>query len=150
MARLVTTIQRFIGTAVERAALDTTNINPGSTYFEDDTGLIYALNTDTPKTWIVKKDSVELTGSDVIQGAVQNVTTAGTRVQLPDIACKEITIIAKRANTGYIYIGGDDVSDAVYGVELESKDSITLAVGNANLIYIDASVSGEGISYVTL
>jgi len=94
--------------------------------------------------------NAQLTGSNAVNAAVQNVTTTGTRVQLPNIACREITLIAKRANTGYIYIGGNDVSSAVYGAELEAKDSITIRVENANLLYIDASVSGEGISYVTV
>lgn len=89
-------------------------------------------------------------GSESIKGAIQNVTTAGTRVQLPSYACREITIIARRANTGYIYIGGGDVSSTVYGVELQAKDSITLSISNTNLIYIDSSVSGEGVSYVAV
>lgn len=93
----------------------------------------------------------QLTGSTVpITGAVQNVTTAGTRVQLPNIPCSEITIIAKRTNSGYVYAGGSDVSSIVYGVELSAKESYTFAVANANQIYIDTSVSGEGISYVAI
>jgi hypothetical protein len=93
---------------------------------------------------------VSLSGSGSIKGAVQNVTTAGTRIQLPNLPCREITIIANRTNTGYIYIGGSDVSSTVYGSELAAKDSITIAVNNTNLIYIDASVSGEGVSYVAI
>jgi hypothetical protein len=94
--------------------------------------------------------NVKLTGSNALKGAVQNVTTATTRVQLPAYACREVTIIAKRGNTGYIYVGGNDVSSTVYGAELASKDSVTIAVSNTNLIYIDASVSGEGVSYVAI
>ncbi|QHA00953.1 hypothetical protein [Dehalobacter restrictus] len=85
-----------------------------------------------------------------ITGAVQNVTTAGTRLQLPDIDCHEVTIIAKRLNTGYIYAGGSDVSSSVYGVELAALESYTFPVANANQIYIDSSVNGEGISYVAV
>ncbi|MFZ3132752.1 MAG: hypothetical protein WA125_17025 [Desulfosporosinus sp.] len=85
-----------------------------------------------------------------ITGAIQNVTTAGTRVQLPNVPCRVVTVTAKRANTGYIYIGGSNVSSAVYGDDLASKESFTLEVANVNQIYIDASVSGEGISYVAL
>ena len=93
---------------------------------------------------------VQVTGSSLAGAAVQNVTTAGVRVQLPSVACSEITIIAKRANTGYIYVGGVTVSSAVYGAELSALDSITVPVNNANEIYIDSSVSGEGISYVAV
>jgi hypothetical protein len=98
---------------------------------------------DTPAT-------AQLTGSNLEAAAVVNVTVAGTRQQLPDKACREVTIIAKRGNTGYIYVGKDDVSSTVFGAELGELDSITLAVSNTNQIYIDASVSGEGISYVAI
>jgi hypothetical protein len=96
------------------------------------------------------KTDVKVTGSNTIKGEVQNVTTAGTRIQLPDYPCREVTIIAKKGNVGFIYMGGNNVSSTVFGAELAAKDSVTLAVSNANLIYIDASVSGEGISYVAL
>lgn len=89
-------------------------------------------------------------GSEVLKGALQNVAAAGTRVQLPNYACREITIIAKEENTGVIYIGGNDVSGTVYGVKLKARDSITLKVSNTNMIYIDASTSGEGVSYVAI
>ena len=85
-----------------------------------------------------------------ITGNVQNVTTAGTRVQLPNIPCREITIIARRINTGYIYAGGSNVSASVFGTELASKESFTFAVANANQVWIDSSISGEGISYVAI
>ncbi len=98
----------------------------------------------------IASGGVQLSGSNAIKGATATVTTAGTQVQLPDYACREVTIIAKRTNVGYIYIGGSDVSSTVYGAELAAKDSITLAVSNANLIYIDSSVNGEGISYVAI
>lgn len=97
--------------------------------------------------WAVR---TQLSGSNAIKGAVQNVTTAGTRVQLPAYACREVSIIAKRGNAGSIYVGGSDVSSTVYGVDLKANDSVTLAVSNTNLIYIDASINGEGISYVAI
>lgn len=88
--------------------------------------------------------------SNQLKGAIQNVTTAGTRVRLPAFACKQVTLIAKKGNTGSIYVGDVTVSSTVFGAELELKESITLEVSNTNLIYIDASVSGEGISYVAI
>lgn len=93
---------------------------------------------------------VQLMGSNVLKGAVQNVATAGTKIQLPNYPCREVTIIAKDTNTGNIFVGGSDVSSAVYGAKLKADGSITLSVSNTNLIYIDTSVSGEGISYVAI
>lgn len=92
----------------------------------------------------------------VISGSLINicnvvgVTTAGTRVQLPNMPCTEVTIIARRLNIGYIYAGMSNVSSLSFGVELAAKESFTFGVSNLNMIYIDASVSGEGISYVAL
>jgi hypothetical protein len=91
-----------------------------------------------------------ITGSNAIIGAVQNVTTAGTRVQLPNYPCREVTLIARKGNVGSIYVGGTDVSSALFGAELAAKDSVTLAVSNTNLIWLDSSVNGEGISYVAV
>lgn len=89
-------------------------------------------------------------GNDDLKGAVQDVITPGTSVQLPDYPCSEVTIIAKRANSGFIYVGGSDVTATNYGAQLASLDSITIKVKNTNMIYIDASVSGEGVSYVAV
>ena len=89
-------------------------------------------------------------GSSTLKGAIQDVETAGVRVNLPDYPCREVTVIAKRGNTGSIFIGGDDVSASVYGVELQARDSYTFVVSNTNVLYLDASVSGEGVSYVAV
>lgn len=93
---------------------------------------------------------VSISGSNLAEAKVVNVTLAGTRQQLDDKPCHEVTIIAKSGNTGYIYVGKSTVSSTVYGAELGELDSITLEVSNTNEIYIDASVSGEGISYVAI
>jgi len=79
----------------------------------------------------------------------KTVTTAGTSVQLSSssVPAKKITIQAKSANTGSIYVGSSTVS-ATRGIELLPTGTITLSVNNLNLIYIDASVSGEGITYI--
>jgi hypothetical protein len=99
---------------------------------------------------VSNKVVAELSGSNLKEANVVNVATAGQRAQLPNIPCREITIIAKCTNTGVIYVGKNTVSSTVYGVELEAKDSFTFVVSNANELWIDASVDGEGISYVAI
>jgi len=89
-------------------------------------------------------------GGTLAAANVQAVTTAGVRVQLPDVPCREIMITALRANGGYIYIGGATVSSSVYGVELAKLDSVSIPVSNTNQIYIDSSVNLEGISYIAV
>lgn len=88
-------------------------------------------------------------GSGLLQHGLVNVT-AGSQVQLPNIPCREVTIIAKDSNNGFIYVGGQGTSHTSYGVKLKADGSITLPVNNANLIHINASVDGEGVSYVAL
>jgi len=95
-------------------------------------------------------NGVTIVGSTLNIGAIQIVTTAGVRTQLPDMPCQMVTIIAKRTNSGYIYAGGSDVSESIFGVELSSKESFDYQVSNANLIWIDSSIGGEGISYVAI
>ena len=89
-------------------------------------------------------------GSTMKGANVAVVTTAGTRVQLPTLACNKVTVIAKRFNTGYIYAGMNSVSSTVYGVQFAAMDSYDFDVSNLNEIWIDASVSGEGISYIVI
>ena len=85
-----------------------------------------------------------------ITGHIVLVTTSGTRVKLPNISCREVTVTALRNNVGFIFIGGSDVSSGVFGNDLASKESQTFMVSNVNQIYIDSSISGEGISYVAI
>ena len=95
--------------------------------------------------------SIKLTGSITGKGALATVTTAGTRVQLPSFACRIVTVIAKLNNAGSIYASPDNLVSATnYGVELKAGSSYDFEVANTNQIYIDASVDGEGISYVAL
>ena len=99
---------------------------------------------------ITKPIPTSIVGSLTNVGNVLAVTTAGTRVQLPNITCHEVTVIARRLNTGYIYAGDVNVSATVFGIELASKESYTFAVANANQVWIDSSISGGGISYVAI
>ncbi|OAB48458.1 hypothetical protein [Paenibacillus antarcticus] len=87
-------------------------------------------------------------GSHQLKHGLVSVAAAGTAVQLPTLPCREVTIIAKDINTGDIFIGGTGVLSTSYGAKLKADSAITLTVNNANLIFINASVGGEGISYI--
>lgn len=91
-------------------------------------------------------------GSYIGTSVKANVITASTggQIRLPDVTCGEVTIIAKKNNTGSIYVGGSDVSASVYGVELKANESFTFTVANANLLYIFVPTNGDGISYVAV
>lgn len=80
------------------------------------------------------------------------VATAGTRVRLADAVtvCTKIIITAPVGNGGTIYVGDSSVS-AVAGSEqglmLMPTGSATIDIDDISKIYIDATVSGEGITY---
>lgn len=76
------------------------------------------------------------------------VATAGTRVVLAaSTACKSVTVKALGTNSGIIYVGSSTVTSA-NGHELYPGDSTSLDISNLTTINIDASVSGEGVSYL--
>jgi hypothetical protein len=114
------------------------------------------IETDTSKTY--RFDGLEWAeqfneppSPSIPVATVATVAAAGTRVQLPSAAAtKGVMVIAKPGNTGYIYVGSSTVSSTVYGAALAASGGVLLPVANANLLYIDASVSGEGVSYFVL
>jgi|15BtaG_2_1085339.scaffolds.fasta_scaffold00693_15 hypothetical protein len=92
-------------------------------------------------------------GHDITGGAdgVTLVSTAGTDVVLASsTTCKKVDIQAQTDNTGLIAVGftGVDATEATgTGIILESGDTYSLEINNLNLIYIDSTVSGEGVRY---
>lgn len=81
------------------------------------------------------------------------VTTAGTAVQLSTTSavCTTIAIQAETDNTGDIAVGDANVvaaDGAERGIILTAGDSTTLAVNNLNLVYIDSTVNGDGVTYL--
>jgi hypothetical protein len=78
-----------------------------------------------------------------------NVTTAGTRVVLAasQAILSGVTIKAKIGNTGSIFVGNSSVSSS-NGYILAAGDTVFLEIANLNTVNLDATVSGEGVSYV--
>ena len=87
--------------------------------------------------------------NDTLLQGIKTIITAGTRVQLGgDVDCKEVLITALHSNTGFIYIGTDAVSSSAYGKRLRPEESISIKINNLNLVYLDSSVNGEGVSFL--
>lgn len=80
------------------------------------------------------------------------VTTAGTREQLGSVTtCRRIIIVAETDNTGTIVVGGASCVAALAtrrGVPLEAGDSIEVFVQELADIYLDSTVSGDGVTYL--
>ncbi len=87
--------------------------------------------------------------STIVVGA-KNVAAAGTDEALVATSTpltSGITVQAKGANTGDIYVGLVGVAAAT-GYVLAAGESVFLPVDNANKIYVDAEVSAEGVNYI--
>ena len=83
----------------------------------------------------------------------QVVTTAGTRVQMGAQACKSIAITAETDNTGIIVVGGATVVASLatrQGLPISAGASVTFDVDNANRLYLDSTVSGDGVTWVAI
>ena len=90
-----------------------------------------------------------MTNTAQISTAQKNVTTSGTPVQLealiiPDGAA--LILKPKSANTGTITVGSSSANALNTGTaHFKLEEPMTFQVQNANAVWIDATVSGEGI-----
>lgn len=80
-----------------------------------------------------------------------NVATAGTPVQLPANAinsAQAVIIKAKPANTGNVSVGYSSSqvdTDNTNFFSLAAGEAVELTLTNTNQIWIDSTVSGEGV-----
>lgn len=83
----------------------------------------------------------------------KKVTTAGTPEVLGELEIPNgypVTIIAKTGNTGYIYLGKNEGACANSNTRFDGLSAglaHSLKVKNLSEIWLDASVSGEGVSW---
>jgi hypothetical protein len=103
------------------------------------------------------------TGSGIIDGEMQ-VKTAGTRQPLPSIGpknasgMKTVTIQALSTNEGKVAVGGNTcvaaagshATPTARGILLGPLDTISIDVADLSYIYLDATVSEDGVSYTVL
>lgn len=83
---------------------------------------------------------------------IKDVTEAGSAEQLPDVRIPNginLIVRAKPRNTDSIYLGNSktNASRAVTRIELSAGEAAKLKIKNANLVYTDSVVSGEGVEY---
>lgn len=79
------------------------------------------------------------------------VTTAGTAVTLASsTTCRKVDIVAETDNTGYVVVGGSSVVASLstrQGVPLGPGDTYTVYVTNLVNVYLDSTVSGDGVTF---
>ena len=81
----------------------------------------------------------------------QTVSSAGTAVALETSfkLCRSLTIIAKSANTGQVFVGGSDVASGTNS-GLDANQSISISSDNGldmSDIYIDVGTNDDGVDF---
>lgn len=89
------------------------------------------------------------TGTAVYSGAMV-VPVPGVALPIAPISipAMSVTIKANRTNTNYIYVGGALTATAILGFRLSPGETVSLDIDDANKVYIDAVVAGEGVTYI--
>lgn len=85
----------------------------------------------------------------VVTGKV-SVVTAGTSVPVSGSSVpltRGAWVRATGNNLGLIYLGESSVS-AANGYDMSARDTVFVEVNNLNLLYIDASLAAQSISYI--
>ncbi len=83
------------------------------------------------------------------------VTTAGTSEPLEanENVVKYVIITAETNNTGIVTVGAESVVATVLtrrGIPLNAGDTISLGGVDLNEVYLDVTVSGDGVTYLYL
>jgi len=92
-------------------------------------------------------------GFSFIGSGKKTITTAGVKETLVSSStpCKEVLIMALPSNTGEIWVGDSNVSATnKVGIVLYKNDAVSIQIDNLQKIYLDATVSGDGVSYIYL
>ena len=97
----------------------------------------------------LKADVLSVSPPTAIYNGIKVVTTATTRVALASTQALKsgVQIKAYTANTGVIYVGNSTVA-AANGYRLNAGESVFLAVADLATVNLDASVNGEGVSFI--
>lgn len=92
--------------------------------------------------------------SIAVPGAIYHgqtsVTTPGTAVALAatQALLSGLTVKARAANTGLVFVGASDVSSA-NGFELAAGEQLFIEVGDVATVFVDAAVGGEGVAWIS-
>lgn len=129
--------------------------------YEKNQGLVDILGVQiNPATEDKQDDIISALGgiapASTIDDGTVSVTTAGTRVQLSNVACKKVLIQCHESNGslgngGSITVGGSNVVAALgsrRGYTIYPTQSQMFEVSNLNKLYIDALDNGAKINYI--
>ncbi len=104
---------------------------------------------------LVSADVTKIVGFASISDGRKTVTSAGTAeaISASSDVCQELTIVAETDNTGVMAVGGSTVVASLStrrGVPLSSGDAVTLKLSDIKNVYVDSTVSGDGVTWLCL
>jgi hypothetical protein len=115
----------------------------------DDSGVGVPVAVDKATGRVLVSATVTVTSgtlSTIYYGQASIVTT-GTAVQLASHSLDDgVVVEALSSNTSSVYVGDSSVT-ASNGLELPPGSSVSLPVGNTNLLYINGA-SGQAVSFL--
>ena len=86
---------------------------------------------------------------DGLTVVVDTVAAAGTPEQLASLAVPDglnLVVRARSVNTDVVYVANSSANaSGTHRITLNSGDAVLLRVTNANILWIDAAVNGEGV-----
>lgn len=95
---------------------------------------------------------VHVGGYTIVGDGRKTVTAAGTREALGSVTtCRKVTVQAELDNTGVVVVGGSSCVATLAsrrGLALEAGDSEDFYVLELADLYLDVTVSGDGVTYV--
>jgi hypothetical protein len=93
--------------------------------------------------------TVDLAAVTAVVAGQKTVTTAGSHVALGSSTTLKsgVRVKALHGNTGWIYVGPDGVTSTT-GCVLDAGEEVFVEVNDLATVYIDASVNGEGVSFI--
>ena len=113
-----------------------------------DSSVILPMKIDSSTGRLLTSATTTTSTPSTIYNGSKDVTTAGTAVALgSSTTIKSVVVKAKCSNAGTIYIGDASVSSS-NGMELQAGDAIGIDIDDLSTVYIDSSVSGEGVDYL--
>jgi hypothetical protein len=117
--------------------------------------IIESSTTGQPGMVVVNPDGSPVFTPGAAAGIADNrkvVAAAGTREALASsTVCKKVLICAETDNTGVIVVGGSTVVATLAtrkGIPLSPGDSVEISIDNLADVYIDSTVSGDGVTYI--
>ncbi len=108
-----------------------------------------AIADPVSREWVsVSNHAVTVAGVGNSAGATGQQSVTGSAVILASQASKQVCINAISTNNISIYIGFSSSLTTSNGFELKAGAGVCLPIANVNLLYVIASTTGAGVSWV--